>query len=1019
MKLLIVYLLLLFNVLFISACAAQQTKIDTLERLLFTDLTDSSRLQLLNELSYQYWSVDPPKHKFYAEEALALATKAKDTYGIAKSQANLGHYYMVLNQNQQALVLYVKALSTYHELEKKEDESLTYIWMGRCHESLGDYSQSVEYFLKALKISEAIPSRSLKAKALNAIGDVMRRQNRYKEALNYFRQSLGLWKTVDKENEAYVLSNIGVTYKDIDEFTKAKEYIGEALQIFDSLSHVAGQTTCYNTLGGIFTQTGQYDQALYYLKQAYERSKPMGYITTTTLALQGIAKIHLYLGQTAEAIRFYELSLPLAIKQELAEEKMVAYKGLADAYSKQRNYPLALHYQSKLLSFKDSLFNENTTRKIAQLQANYELSKKQAEIELLRKDGELLKKDTQRATLIRNGIALGLLLTLIIGGLVVSRQRLKIQQNRLLVEKNEELHLKHIQMEQQAAVLESQTIELAQQTEKLKEMDELKSIFFANISHEFRTPLTLILTGLSDKLLGAKQSLETIEVSRREMCMMHRNAHRLLQLINQLLDLSKVESGKMKLTLAKGDLAHFFRMLTGSFSSMAVQRQIRFELLLSHQLLPAYFDEDKQEKIFTNLLSNAFKFTPDGGKITVHLHVHNPTTNQPTLEVVVEDNGEGIDESESAKVFNRFYQSKTYYIDGQGTGIGLALTKELVELHGGTIRIESKKGKGSRFIVSMPFMPIGDAAQLIPDVVPCSAIQVETDNSTIAPPSIQVLDPDLFCSEQEHKMDGLFLAAQDQEMPLVLVVEDNEDLRTYIHSKLVDKYRVIESENGLKGLENAIATLPDLIISDWMMPDMDGLQLCNKIKTDERTSHIPIILLTALATSENKLSGLEKGADEYLTKPFDIRELQIRVKNLIENHRKLRHHYSKRLLLQPKDIEVTSVNEKFLAKVMQVVEKNMSDATFGPEEFSREIGMSRMQLHRKLTALTGQSTSEFLRTLRLIRAAQLLKSRCGNVSEIAYQVGFNSLPYFAKCFRQQFGVAANEFINLQETQSLS
>jgi DNA-binding response OmpR family regulator len=271
--------------------------------------------------------------------------------------------------------------------------------------------------------------------------------------------------------------------------------------------------------------------------------------------------------------------------------------------------------------------------------------------------------------------------------------------------------------------------------------------------------------------------------------------------------------------------------------------------------------------------------------------------------------------------------------------------------------------------------------------------------------------------EQEGQLGNPSAINLPQELPLVLIVEDNEDLRTYIRSKLAASYRIIESENGLKGVENATASMPDLIISDWMMPDMDGLQLCSKIKSDERTSHIPVILLTALATAESKITGLQKGADEYLTKPFDARELEIRVKNLIENRRKLRDRYSKQILLQPMDIEVTSTDEKFLQRVMQIVEQKMGETEFTAEAFSREVGMSRMQLHRKLTALTGQSTTDFLRTLRLKRAVQLMEAHMGNISEIAYEVGFNNLSYFAKCFREQYGMSPNEYVAKYEAAS--
>jgi DNA-binding response OmpR family regulator len=372
--------------------------------------------------------------------------------------------------------------------------------------------------------------------------------------------------------------------------------------------------------------------------------------------------------------------------------------------------------------------------------------------------------------------------------------------------------------------------------------------------------------------------------------------------------------------------------------------------------------------------------------------------NAHLLQICVQDSGPGISPEHTGQVFERFYQGDQCCSDEQGTGIGLALVKELVDLQGGRIWVESEKGKGASFILQLPYMP----AEIQPFTIDSDKqaeavwIQNQPGDDLLASKPVQATEP---------------ISVTNEDKPHILLVDDNQDMRHYLRQHLQEKYQVIESENGLKGLEKAFETIPDLIVSDWMMPGLSGIALCERLKSDTRTSHIPVILLTALATDEGKLKGLETGADDYLTKPFDSRELNLRIRNLIESRRKLRERFSRELNLEPASISVTSTDEKFLQRVMKAVEENMSNCEFSMEDFGSEVGLSRMQLHRKLKALTGKAPGDFLKYIRLKRAAQLLEMQAGNVSEIAYQVGFNNLSYFSKCFKEQFGKTPNEYIS--------
>ncbi|MBT8183844.1 MAG: response regulator [Eudoraea sp.] len=518
---------------------------------------------------------------------------------------------------------------------------------------------------------------------------------------------------------------------------------------------------------------------------------------------------------------------------------------------------------------------------------------------------------------------------------------------------------------------------LSYQTEKLKELDTMKTRLFANISHEFRTPLTLI-KGPVEKL----ESEGKTQISMPNIKMIRRNANRLLNLVNQLLDLSKLDSGKLKLNKAEGDLFKCLRAAASTFSSHAAARNMDYQLQVPSELLWASFDRDKLEKIVYNLLSNAFKFTEDEGRVILEAE-----HKSGQLNIIVSDTGTGIPIEKLPRIFDRFFQvDDSFTREKAGSGIGLALTKELVELMGGTIFVESKPGKGTQFKVVLPLEKI-ETGKRPPDeieIAPVIRSSVET-NGGVAP-------------------------SNKQEGPQILIIEDNNDMRFFIGEQLESQYAVSEAVNGKEGLDKAHKMVPDLIITDLMMPQMDGITLCKELKSQRATSHIPVIMLTAKAGMDNKLEGLETGADDYLTKPFNARELQLRVKNLIEQRAKLRELYSRNISLDPKQVAVTSVDEEFLEEVLAIMEEKYMEASFGPIQLQKRLAMSKTQLHRKLKALTDTPPSELLRNFRLKRAAQLLTQRKDNISQVAYDVGFNSLSYFTKCFKDLYGITPTQYV---------
>lgn len=516
---------------------------------------------------------------------------------------------------------------------------------------------------------------------------------------------------------------------------------------------------------------------------------------------------------------------------------------------------------------------------------------------------------------------------------------------------------------------------LSLQTERLKAMDTMKTRLFTNISHEFRTPLTLI-KGPIEKL---EQNQEN-QISTFNIKMIRRNANRLLGLVNQLLDLSKLDSGKLRLNPAEGDVFKCLRAAASAFSSHAASHHIDYKINIPSSQLWAAFDRDKMEKIIYNLLSNAFKFTEDEGVIILRAHFYSHK-----LHLTVSDSGNGISQDKLPNIFDRFFQvDDSYTREKPGSGIGLALTKELVDLMKGEIYVESEIGQGTIFRVVLPIEEIqsreADAAEYKPDFV-LDAIPNNTINTKAT-----------------------------AGRPKVLIIEDNHDMRHFIREQLHGTYSLIEALNGTEGLMKASQSTPDLIITDLMMPRMDGIILCKKLKTTLATSHIPVIMLTAKAGIENKLDGLRTGADVYLTKPFDVRELQVQVGNLIEQRQRLRTLYSKGITIDPKEITVTSMDEEFLVQMHHLLEEKYKDETFGVTQMQKSLAMSKTQLHRKLKALTNHPPGKLLRNFRLKRAAQLLSQRSDSITHVAYDVGFNSLSYFTRCFKELYGVSPTEYI---------
>ena len=566
-----------------------------------------------------------------------------------------------------------------------------------------------------------------------------------------------------------------------------------------------------------------------------------------------------------------------------------------------------------------------------------------------------------------------LVLLLVAGLLLVAYKALRVK-NRL----NIELSKQKKQLEEQRDTLSEQRDQLIQLSHQLEEATHAKLVFFTNISHDFRTPLTLVADPveqlLADKDLSGDQH--------RLLLLVQRNVNILLRLVNQILDFRKYENGKMEYTPVAIDMLQCFENWNESFLAAARKKHIRF----SFDSMPdtdyhTLADVEKLERIYFNLLSNAFKFTPENGKVTVRLSAQEKE-GQNFFRFTVANTGSLISAEHICSIFDRFYKIDMHHA---GSGIGLALVKAFVEMHGGTIQVESDERQGTMFTVELP-------------VCNCTSVA-----DTL---SLEVSEQDLpveFSEDEEEQELGY-----DSSRMSVLIIDDNADIRSYVHGLLNAEYSVIEAANGSEGIRKAMKYVPDLIISDVMMPGMDGIECCRRLKSELQTCHIPVILLTACSLDEQRIQGYDGGADSYISKPFSSQLLLARIRNLIDSHQRLKQFFGDRQTLAKEDI--CDLDKDFVEKFKKIIEEKMSDSGLNVEDLGKDMGLSRVQLYRKIKSLTNYAPNELLRMARLKRAASLLASSELTVAEIAYEVGFTSPSYFTKCYKEQFGESPTEFL---------
>ena len=885
----------------------------------------------------------------FLNQALEIQKTLGNKRLVAELYVNIGNDYARDGQFDKALENYLQSQQLMGEMNDLSGISFTYRSIGSLHYFNGLYPKSIENYQKSLQTVEGTSHHFDIIQSLDYLGEVYMTLEDYENAQEYWNKASEKWQEVNEDKK-----NPDFSFKKGRVMFLKKEYqmaLGEFLET-EKLRKEAGQFIkgdLYWNIGQTYLMLTNYEAARTNFSKALELSLSSDDYITRTKSLYGLGALSEKIGNQALALEYFQEALEIAAKGSLKENEMEAAAGLFRIHKIQNNPANALLYLELSKSIQDSLFNEKNTKEVAKLQASFEFEKEKQEL------SHAQEEELREQANIRRLLWIALLVAVLMLSIGVFYYRSKQKANAELSKLNEQI---------------------MRQKEKLEELDTAKSRFFTNISHEFRTPL-MIISGMIDQV-NNKPELWLDRGSK----MIKRNTMGLLNLVNQILDLRKLESNELKLQMVQADVIKYLRYISESYDSFAKNQGLQLHFLPVATELVMDFDPDKLLRIVTNLLSNAIKYTPKGGHIYFHL---DKKMNGPHSSLIlrIQDTGRGIDKNELPNIFDRFYQvDDSLSRKGEGTGIGLALSQELVKLLGGKIEVQSQIGKGSTFTVELP---VSNLARL-------SGQQPMTDqlkeNTIVQYLAVAQQQEDLLESEKGNGK------------PRLLVVEDNPDVRQFLVACLEGSYNIEIAEDGQKGIDKAVEAIPDLIVSDVMMPEKNGYELTEILKQDERTNHIPIILLTAKADFESKISGLEKGADAYLAKPFEQRELLVRLEKLLELRTKLQSRYSK----LPAQTNKEKIEDPFLQKVYGFIEENLSNPDLDMVRMSRFLGMSRTQVFRKIKALTGKSPTAFIRSFRLQNGKELLSNSDLTISEVAYEVGFSSLNYFSSAFYEEFGV---------------
>ena len=888
---------------------------------------------------------------FYYMKGWTVSERANNPRMMAESENNLGVLAKRQNLFDSSLHCYQRALKLAMQMNDSTLTGMYYSNIGNVLTEQEKYKESLDQHLKSLVIREKLGDEDQLAASYNNIGNVYLHIDQPEKAVEYFLKCYAIReRSGNKMQRMIICLNTGSVYYDLKQYDRSLEFHEKALALAEELGNNHQILRTYQNLSYIYEKMGDPRAALEYSLKTFPLHEQLGITKELIQSYFRTSDLFFRQGRKKEAMTYAQRAYQLTDSVGGFYEKKEAALMLANLYEDRGEYQKALLYFQAHGEYSDSLQRERYNSDLDELREKYESDKKEEQIRTQQVALEHQSLLTQRSSMQRNFLVVVAVMVTVILILAIRIYRTRLKAKELVYQKS-------------------------------KEYEALRSNFFANISHEFRTPLTLITGPLQQ--MAEEQTYDPVVLQT-----VIRNTGRLERLIAQMLELSKLEAGKSVVHEEPADLHLLVRAVASAFEIEASTRSIHYEVTVPEEELLVTIDRDKIEKIIYNLLSNAIKFTPDGGHVTCTF-----SSDHAGFRLEVSDTGPGIADDQLPMIFERFHRA---WAEGdhqfEGSGIGLALVKELVELLGGTIAVKSKEGEGTVFHV---FIPVTYTTESIQTEVPAFQSTPTTDIREIA------------------NVNNIVQMTR----PQVLVVDDNADMRNYVATCLGLSYEILHAGDGVEGIENAERHIPDIIISDLMMPVMDGMDFCRHIRAANKTSHIPFILLTARAEEESKIKGLGLGADDYLVKPFNRAELTHKVQNILERIKDTQKKLRLQFFAEPQPEEVLSEDEAFLLRLRNFIEENLAEDDLSVEALSREIALSRVQLYRKVQSLTGISVNELIRSIRLKKAASLLDQKWGSVSQVAYEVGFNNLSYFARCFREAYGKTPSQYLNREETSS--
>jgi len=911
-----------------------------------------------------------------------------------KAINNLIKDYYLLSKTDSALVLGKQMLDLAEKKKIIEFEIEANTLIGKIYFELNEFEQGEKIYAKGLELAKTSKDSFLYAKKLFDLGYMYSKYEDYTNSFKTLQKSEMLYRALgDPLNEGWSIVHQGFIFRDLGDYKEAEKYHKQHLELSQKHKIQKSISAANGNLGEVYHKLGDLPKSIEYWKNAIKLSKEIN--------LEQYANVG-----TGKLVEIYIIEKQFSIATKYLNEYIsVTNKFLVPKYEK--DYQMKIHLWKCQIEYGFENYTEALKEceeclkinKINNWKLNSGLYKSLYEVnKKLNRPGIALDYfekyqiaiDDEKVDKARTEIQSIVFNNQIVADSIAQAQEkelLNVAYEEGLRKKNKEKNLflaigLLVLLAAIAYFIISRRI-AASERKRLREINKLKNALFTNITHEFRTPLTVI-KGMTSAI---KSNLKNNQQDNLENSLeiIDRNSDGLLHLINEMLDLAKIESGSMDLNLVQVDIIPFTKYLTQSFHSLAEEKDIQFSVQCNVDHLEMDLDINKYTAIITNLLSNAIKFTSKKGEVTVNIHKLQ-NNNRNFIEIKVIDNGLGISKKEQLHIFDKFYQVDNSSSKHQkGTGIGLSLVKDFVELMNGSVNVDSKLGKSSVFSIKIPI----------------------TNNAT------KIYDSELVTNPKVFKTNKTLLAVENNQtinkpfnnLPLALIIEDNMDVAHYIKVCLIEKYQVLHASNGRIGIDMALENIPDIIISDVMMPEKDGFEVCEQLKTDELTDHIPIVMLTAKATFEDRLTGLSRGADAYLTKPFEKAELLIRIEQLILLRNKMLNKFEKTGIERLLTKNVKTSESKFLKKIITVIHENITQSDFGPKQLANKLQFSESQLYRKLKATSGKPTAIFIRSIRLQKGRELIQTTTKTISEIAYDVGFNDPSYFSRAFKKEFGDA--------------